>query len=322
MLPLPETDPTNPETLAGWVELCVLAEDDGQVSFGAVAEELRDSNLLRDSSPPGSDDLDGEPERLAEQLAADVWSVLEDRWRLIGPCCPFSLEDRLVRRRQHRKRLIDVAGHLTMLLIEAAGKEWYPALALLSGDDIRTQFELVTAASLEGLGNTRVERLGAPFPGQDIKGFCARVRKLVGSFDLQPNEAELARFTHPREKDRGLDLVVRWWNDDPSGGIPYLLVQCATGKKWIHDKAAEPPMVSWRKFATWDGPTLKTIAVPYVVDRPKGLGDAWLRTEDSIILDRLRLSRGNPDARLGAETSEALAKWCEKQLGSLRTTRS
>lgn len=314
MLPLPENDLTDPETLAGWVELSVLAVDDGQVSIGQVAEELRDSNLLKDALPEETEDLDGEPERLAEQLAADVWSVLEERKRLLGASAPYYLDRRVLTRISRRKTLPDVAGYLTMLLLEAAGRDWYSGLQLGAGDDVRTRFELVAAASLRGLGKCRVERLGAPFPGSDIKGFINRVKHLVGSFDLDPNEAELKRFTHPHEKDRGLDLVVRWWEHDASGGMPYLLVQCATGKNWVRDKAAEPPMVSWRKFATWDGPTLKSIAVPYSVQRPRGLADAWLRTEGALIFDRLRLARGRPDVHLDDASRKQLTEWCRDQL--------
>ena len=317
MLPLPETDPTDPATLAGWVELSVLAVDDGQLSFGEVAEELRDSNLLEDAVSDEERGVNGERERLAEQLAADVWSILEDRTRLLGRSSPFILEQRLIKRRERQKKLEDVVAYLTMLLIEAAGKGWYADLELTTNDAIRTQFELVVAASLHGLGNTKVERLGAPYPGLSIKKFRNRVKKLVGSFDLAANQEELKRFTHPHEKDRGLDLVVRWWNDDPSGGMPYLLVQCATGKQWVRDKAAEPPMSAWKKFATWDGPALKSIAVPYTVQRPRGLGDAWLRTNNSIIFDRLRLSRGRPDTWLSERVRAQLLKWCKNQLKRL-----
>jgi hypothetical protein len=322
MLPLPETDPLDPETLAGWVELSVLAVEDGQISLGDVAEELRDSNLLEDVLPEDTDSVDGEPERPAEQLAADVWSVLEERQRLLSSSSPFILEQRLIKRHNRRKRLEDVAAYLTMLLIEAAGKDWYPELEIATSDEIRTQFELVAAASLQGLGNTQVERLGAPYPGVDVKAFRDRVRKLVGIFALSTNEQELERFTHTGEKDRGLDLVVRWWNDDASGGMPYLLVQCATGKKWICDKAPEPPMTAWKKFVTWDGPALKTIAIPYTVERPRGLGDAWLRMNNTIIFDRLRLSRGAPDRRLSQELRGKLVTWCEKKLRFLQARQS
>jgi hypothetical protein len=317
MLPLPENDPTDPATLAGWVELSVLAIDDAQLSFGGIAEELRDSNLLQETVAEDEDAVNGERERPAEQLVADVWSVLEERQSVLGRSSPFILERRLIKRRERRKKLEDVVAYVTMLLIEAAGKAWYANLELANSDEIRTQFELVAAASLRGLGNTQVERLGAPYPGLDTKGFRKRVKKLFGSFDLAANQEELKRFTHPYEKDRGLDLVVRWWNDDPSGGMPYLLVQCATGKKWIHDKAAEPPMSAWKKFATWDGPALKSIAVPYTVKRPRGLGDAWLRTNNSIIFDRLRLSCGNPDRWLSKKVRAQLVEWCRQRLERL-----
>jgi hypothetical protein len=187
-------------------------------------------------------------------------------------------------------------------------------LQIDAGDEIRTKFEHITAACLRGFGGIQVEHLGAPYPGQDIKGFRNRVEKLAESFALKVNEEELRRFSHPHEKDRGLDLVARVWRNDPSGGMPYLFVQCATGRRWIHDKAAEPPLDAWNKFATWDGPSLKTIAVPYTVSRPRGLGDAWLRTSNSIIFDRIRLSKGNPDDFLDAKTKENLSGWCRKQI--------
>ena len=318
MLPLPESDPTEPVTLAGWVELSLFAVDDSQISFGEVAEELRDSNLLLDEGEDESATGERrERQAAAEEVVANIWSVLEERERLLGRSCPFVVERRLIRRRERRKSLQHVAAYVTMLLIEAAGKRWYPKIKLKKSDQMRTDFELVAAAALTGLGNTQVERLGVPYPGMEITKFRSRVKELIGKFDLKPNIEELKRFTHPREKDRGLDLVVRLWNDDPSGGMPYLLVQCATGMTWVHEKAAQPPMAAWIKFATWDGPALKSIAVPYTVGRPRGLGDAWLRTNNSIIFDRLRLARGSPDLWLDSKMRVKLAAWCRTQFDRL-----
>jgi hypothetical protein len=120
MLPLPENDLDDPATLAGWVELSVLAQDEGQVSFGDVIEELHDSNLVQGSS----DGVDGEPDRPAEQLAADVWSVLEERDGLLGSASPFVLERRLIKRQKLKNTLDKVPAYLTMLLLEASGCEW------------------------------------------------------------------------------------------------------------------------------------------------------------------------------------------------------
>jgi len=316
MLPLPENDPTDPETLASWVELSALVVDDGVVSLGNIAEELRDSNLLQDTLPDEENSVDGEPERLAEQLASDVWSVLEQRQRLLGPASPFIFQRRLIKRHERRSKLEAVTAYLTMLLLEAAGKGWYPGLSITAGDNIRMEFELIVAASLSGLGKAQVEIFSTG------PKFHERVRKLAASFGLHANERELERFTHPHEKDRQLDLAVRWWSNDPHGGMPYLLVQCATGKNWMHDKAAEPPIETWKKFATWDGPLLKTLAVPYTINRPSGLADAWLRSGQSVIFDRIRLARGAPDARLPKGLGAQLAKWCRAKILCLHLAQS
>src|SRR6266403_1327993 len=110
MLPLPESDPTEPTTLAGWVELSLLVVDDRQISFGEVAEELRDSNLLN-TEEDDSDEARRERQTAAEELVNNVWSILEERQRLLGRNCPFLIERRMIRRRERRKRLEDVAGY-------------------------------------------------------------------------------------------------------------------------------------------------------------------------------------------------------------------
>jgi len=310
MLPIPQSDWRRAEALASWVELSALSVDNGFVARGTVLDAFNDSGLFANGAMRRGEANDSTTEWTAAAMVADIWVVLNARHRLIGEAWPFLLNADRLTRKVSRSEIAEVAAYTAMLLIDAAASGWYSTFTLKPNSFARTYFELIVAASMRKLCGGRTMRFGAPFPPGWPKDFPGRVRRLAEEFGLKPRDEEIATLASDNQQDGSLDVVSRLKLGDESGGGAYVLVQCATGVKWLTDKRGEPMMALWGRFVSWDGPRYKACAVPFTLRGAKELTRASAMHEDAIILDRIRIACGEPDKGIDAELRTSLAKWC------------
>ena len=311
MLRLPDSDWAQTEVLATWVELCALVEDDGFAPRGHVFDTLKDSNLFEDGA------ADSTTETSASAKTAEIWWVLRRRERLMGESWPYVLAEESLTRRDGCQKFEQVASYATMLLIEAAAKGWFRALTIEKNDKVRTLFEGIVAASLGRLCGGQASRFGAPFPSEWPKGFPRRVEHLAGIFGLSSKDEEVAKLTSPKQQDGSLDIVARWKIGDEEAASAYLLVQCATARRWQSEKLGEPKMSTWRELVRWNGPTYKVLAVPFSVRGKDELYRASADHEWAIILDRFRIACGEPDKLIDGELRAELVAWCRGKFAAL-----
>jgi hypothetical protein len=311
MLRLPDSHWGQTEVLANWVELCALVEDDGFVARGQVLDTLVDSNLF------GNGGTDSTNESSASAKTADIWWTLQRRQRLLDSSWPYVLTDESLMRRDGYRKLEEVASYATMLLIEASAMGWFRNLTMKKNDAVRTLFEGIVTSSLGRLCGGQASRFGAPFPAAWPKGFSARVKHLAGIFGLSSNDDEVTKLTSPKQQDGSLDIVARWRIGDEDAASAYLLVQCATAKKWRREKLGEPKMAMWGKLVSWNGPAFRVIAVPFSVRGKGELYSASVDYEWAIILDRFRIACGDPDKAIDAGLRAALVVWCRRKFAAL-----
>lgn len=317
MLPLPESDWSNPEVLASWMELTVLAEDDGVALRGDALEALRDSQLFADASITRGDERDSSTEDSAASALHETWQVLRRREELLEDAWPLRLTDNTLSRAPGKTTLRPVAAYATILLLEAASSKWYSSIAIEPGDPVREWFEHITVASVGRLIGGRTERFGAPFPRGWPNSFSGRVKQLAGLFGVEAREADVKRLATPDQQDDALDAVARSRLGDEEPGTPYLLVQCATGANWKTDKSGEPRMALWRKYIAWNGPTYKAIAIPFCLRGKGELERASASHGDAVVFDRLRISAGAPDQEIDDVIRKKLVKWCSAKFAKL-----
>lgn len=313
MLPIPESDWSEPGVLEGWVELSVLAGGPGFATRGAILEALRDSTLFTTSRKgDGSGDTsDG----TATSTVGAIWKVLDERSALLGNAWPFALTNDRVELLPG-KTIKSAAAYITMLLLEAASCGWYKSIAIPKSHVIRSLFETIAGVSIARLGGGRVERFGAPYPKDWPKTFPSRVERLAGTFGLAHQPDAIARIASLAAQDATLDLVARWSIVDQEPGGLYLLVQCATGANWRSSKSGEPSVELWKKFVSWNGKTTKALAVPFAM-RGRELEQACFYHNEAVIFDRLRLAAGRPDEGIDSTLRGKLETWCKEKLGAL-----
>ncbi len=300
------------EVLASWVELCALVEDDSFVPRGHVLDMLSDSNLFADGAG-----ADSTSDTSSAAATAEIWRTLQRRQRLMGGSWPYVLTDESLTRREGCRKLGEVVSYATMLLIEAAAKGWFRSLTMTKNDEVRTHFEGIVATSLGRLCGGQASRFGAPFPSEWPKGFSRRVKHLASVFGLVSNDVESAKLTSPKQQDGSLDVVARWRIGDEEAASAYLLVQCATAKAWRREKLGEPKMAMWSKLVSWDGPTLRVLAVPFSIRGKDELYGASVDYEWALILDRFRIACGEPDKSIDSDLRAELVAWCRRKFAAL-----
>jgi hypothetical protein len=317
MLPIPENDWSQPQVLASWLELCALAEDDGAALRGAALEALRDSQLFTDGANAGQGAQDSSAAGSAAGTLAEAWRVLRAREQLLGEAWPLRLSEEILTRKVGRTTLASVAAYTTMLLIEAASSKWYESAAIHAGDAVREWFEHIAVASVGRFAAGRAVRFGAPFPSGWPKTFHRRVKHLAGIFEIDARDAELKKFSSPEQKDDSLDVVARIKFLDEQGGLPYVLVQCATGANWATHKAGQPTISLWENYIGWDGPRLKALAVPFALRGVGQMHNASVRHHNAVVFDRLRLAGALPDDFIDSALRTKLVKWCRGKFVAL-----
>jgi hypothetical protein len=316
MLPLPENDYSRAQVLASWIELSALGEDDGAAYRGYALEAMRDSQLYPERT--SGKEADSSDPNSPSGMLAETWRVLRSRERMLRDAWPFELSEDAVKRRSKRKRLADVAAYSAMLLIEAASLKWYSRIAITSGDPIRHWFERIVVAALSRFSNGRTMRFGAPFPAGWPSSFVGRVQHLASAFDLSSRKEEIEKLSSPAQQDDSLDVVARLRICDELGGVPYVLVQCATGANWSSDKPSEPRLPVWEKYISWDGPRLKALALPFTLRERGELEKASIRHFNALVLDRIRIAGALPDENIDVDLRKKLSDWCSARFASIR----
>lgn len=304
MLALPSNDYSQVDVLASWVELSVLREDSAFATRGAIREAISDSELF--------EDVGG--------LVTDIWNTLTRRRDVVGDAWPLEIQPDTIARRSGCETLAATAAYTAMLLIEAGVGEWYSTITLTKNDEIRTLFEMIVEASIRQTVRGTTIRFGAPYPSGWPKEFPGRVQRLADHFGVSAGtEDTIVKLSNNKQKDDSLDVVARLRITDEHEGSAYLLIQCATGKKWISDKTGQPSLALWREYVKWNGPAFKGIAVPFTLRRKGEMEKASIRHEWAVVLDRLRIAGGNPDANISKGTRKSIAAWCRKKLKKLRS---
>lgn len=318
MLPLPESDYTRSQVIASWLELTALADDDGAAFRGDALESLRDSQLFADSFSDDRKESDSSDPNSAAGHLSRAWTVLRSREREIGPAWPFNLSDDSLTRREGRTRLEQVSAYVAMILIEAASLKWYSRLAISPGDPIRHWFEEIAAVCVRRFSNGMTVRFGAPFAATWPTTFRERVKHLAGLFELDARESEIDKLASVQQQDDSLDIVTRLRMSDELEGVPYVLVQCATGANWSGDKPAQPTLQLWERYISWNGPRLKALAIPFCLREKGELTSASVRHLDALVLDRQRLAGALPDDLIDADLRENLTEWCRSKFATFR----
>ena len=214
----------------------------------------------------------------------DIVEILTEERRLgcIEKGNPFSFIHQSIKSR-HPWQENSAHTFCVLLSMPQCYKDWSTALRTNDYNEQGKLFELLTKASIENqfsgwhtyqTGWSRTNRVKLIDIVNEITSRLGEIKGEIEPWEnLSGNEA-------------GLDLLCYRPFPDNRVGVPVYLIQCASGKNWIH-KLHEPDLNVWTKIILFAATPRKALAIPFALLDEEF--KKWCNRVNGMLLDRYRL---------------------------------
>jgi hypothetical protein len=220
----------------------------------------------------------------AKERLDSAWPELIRRQKILGSYCPFNVKGVRVRRTRNWRDTPAYAFCLMLALQVRYRKELAKSVAP-NYPEQGALFERLVVSALEARG-LRVHSTG--WSKTQAESIEERVAALADHLGEPPLAGAIERWTAPKVKDGGLDVVCHLPFPDTWGGRPVYFVQCASGEDW-KEKRSTPNITLWEKLIDLTTKPRRGIAMPFAL-----LEDEFRREATSdllaLVLDRHRLA--------------------------------
>ena len=256
------------DILCDWIEGSVLFDNEA-VSKIDIVEILTEKGIYNNSD-------------LALNIVNAAWRELKRRLRCIEKGTPFSFTDQGIKSRYPWQ---ENPAHTFCVLLSMPQcyKDWSTALFRNDYNEQGRLFELLTKTSIENqFSGWHIYQTGWSRTNR------VKLTDIVNEITNQLGEikGEIEPWENPSGNEAGLDLLCYRPFPDNRAGVPVYLIQCASGKNWIH-KLHEPDLNVWTKIILFAATPRKALAIPFAL-----LDDEFKQRcnrVDGMLLDRYRL---------------------------------
>jgi hypothetical protein len=257
----------DPYCVADWVEGTVLF-------LGQEFAEADAVDVLMENSVYRKQDF-------AWEFITRVWYEIRRRNEWLGDGYPIELRDR---RAVPKHQWQDVPAHSLCLLLSFA--KWYPNWVSSLPRDYLVQGRLLEEITAEALkiemADWKVHVTGwSRSSSQQLQKKVRDIANLLG----EP-VGNVERWTKPKAKDAGLDVVCYRPFPDGRAGIPVYLFQCASGTDW-DEKLHTPELKIWTRLVEFTVNPSKAFVTPFALSDEE-FTIASNRV-DGLFIDRHRL---------------------------------
>jgi hypothetical protein len=256
------------DVFADWIEASVLFEDIA-VSITDVVCVLLEEELYEDQD-------------FARDMVQSAWLEIEQRGKRSSGHYGVTIEGNWAR--ASVENTTKIAHRFLLTLSLATYYDWWHNTF---GPNYTTQgklFESLTEMALKALT-----------PGWSIFSTGWKGDISDSDFLAIADQVAICLNTDPvikhkwdleRAKDLTLDLLVYWPFSDSRQGVPYIMIQCASGRNW-DDKLKDPDIDQWRKLLNPDCLPLRGVSIPFCLPDNR-FRKASAKTA-GLLLDRCRI---------------------------------
>lgn len=282
MLGLPEKAFADPETgkqldefqLADWLEGCITFADD-VISQNDVVDALHENYLTSKT------DIQSAKNDASIWVEA-AWIELARRASCLGQSAPYRLNGVRIERVCEWQKSPVFAFCLLVGLLPVYRKAFKDYKDYTEQGEL---FEQVTISAMKALG---WDVHGVGWSKQGANSIAEKVDAVARFIGVEPLEGATEKWTSPKAKDAGLDVICQYVFKDGWSGRPVILTQCASGANW-KDKLHTPDLNTWRKLIDFCTAPLRGLSMPFVL-RPERFKRAGVRDFVTLLMDRNRLS--------------------------------
>ncbi len=285
--------------LCDWIEASVLFQKSRELGDAELVDVLMDEDVC---------DVQAD----AWTIKADAWNELRRRQRgMTSGTYPFFIPAARLKRRADWSE-VPAYSFCLMLSLSVLYKKW----AATFGSDYTVQgelFELLTEQSLKAsLATWEIHRTGwsgsqTRHLAEIVKNVAARVKEPVGN---------IARWTRPKAKEAGLDILCYRPYHDDRGSLPVFLMQCSSGRDF-EDKLQTPDLKVWGRIVEFTSNPRRAFATPRSFSEHDFSMHA--NTVDGLFLDRYRLlaaSLHNP-RWMSNDLKQRIVRWLRPRVKAL-----
>lgn len=280
-----------------WVELCCIANLDGEADVTSMADRLREERETQREEDFDKADVAEEPteEDSGWALESDKYDLRVKRWftalsnraHLLGADYPFELNPANSKLKLRAK--LTSVHRLYVALLMKANLHYFDT----SESDLTSSFEEIGLAVFRWLlpAHADVHRFGkGPNNTGIFKGSIWKKIQLLALKLACDVKSKKEDFSLKDTGESGLDLVawIRW--ADPAPGRLILLGQCACSPKWAN-KQYEASAERWANILDFPTDPLTVMLIPFFLRSASG---SWHGRQDftnGLIVDRLRFLR-------------------------------
>ena len=284
------------DALADWIEGSVVFAAT-EVSQADVVDALREASLY-------------DSQELATERVQDAWQELRRRTNCACGACSYAIDHARVRRIAPWRKS-PVYSFCLMLSLQVYYRDTFKPDYAEQG----RLFEQLTAECLSALGY-QTHLTG--WSRTHTSALRTTIRDLATALGEPERSGGAMRWTRPKAKDAGLDVMCVRPFPDGWGGRPLYLVQCATGSNW-DAKLHTPDLRTWSNLIEFTTAPVRGLAMPFAP-----LADDFRRAAGrdglGLLLDRCRLL--SPAAQCGTNWPSTklvtqLNRWTTPRVGWL-----
>ena len=282
-----------------WVELCCIANMDGEADVAGISDRLREERDTRSEDERDEDDEatvssdEAEETEVAEEddkhyrLVKDWFVSLANRAKMLGDDYPFELNAE--NSKLKLRATITPAHHLYVAFLMMANLHYFGT----SQSDLTSSFETIGVSVFRWLlpSHANIHRFGK---GPDNKGrysghIWKKITKLAKDLSCKM-KCTRDEFAKTDNGDGGLDLV-GWvpWNDYAPGRL-LIFGQCACTPNWVNKQGQASGRVWGNTFDFVTHP-MTVILIPFFLRTSSGDWHQRRKFDEHLIIDRLRLLR-------------------------------
>ncbi|HMO14908.1 MAG TPA: hypothetical protein PKA83_12335, partial [Pirellulaceae bacterium] len=241
MLGLPEKAFADPETgrtldefqLADWLEGCITFADD-VISQHDVVDVLQENYLINKTDTQSAKDD-------ATNRVEAAWSEIDRRALCLGESATYRVNGVRIERKCEWQTSLAFTFCLLIGLRPVFRKTFKEYKDYTEQGEL---FEKVTIAALKALG-WEVHCVG--WSKRRANSIADKVGAAARFIGVEPLDGATEKWTPPKVKDAGLDVICQYVFKDGWSGKPVILTQCASGENW-EDKLHTPDLNTWRKL--------------------------------------------------------------------------
>ena len=256
------------EVLCDWIEGSVLFHEE-DLSTADVVDVLTDEGIY-----------DNQNDALV--IVTRTWHELRRRLEWIGKGSPFSFIRGTMKRTGSWE---ENPAHSFCVLVSMplCYKDWSTGRCDSDYIEQGRLFEALTKASIENqFSDWKVHQTG--WTSKNVTNLSDLVN--VVATKLGEEKLAIEPWENPTGNDAGLDLLCYRPFPDNRGGVPAYLMQCASGKNWIH-KLHTPVLKVWTQMIQFVVTPRKAFSVPFAL-LDNDFKNRCNRV-DGMLLDRYRL---------------------------------